>query len=46
MKGNGVAEQEKGIDVVRFQDGIAQVLRHPMAQGYVRRHQDSDWDTL
>jgi hypothetical protein len=32
--------------VVRFQDGIAQVLQRPMVQGYTRRHQYSYWHLL
>jgi hypothetical protein len=35
-KNNGVAEQEKGVNVVQFQDGIAQVPQRPMAQGWAR----------
>jgi hypothetical protein len=33
-KSNGVAELERSVNVVQFQDGIAQVLQRPMAQGY------------
>jgi hypothetical protein len=38
-KSNGFVEQEKGVNMVWFQDGIAQVLRIPW-QGYARHHQD------
>jgi hypothetical protein len=43
---NGVAEQEKGVNVVRFQDGIAQVLQRPIEQGFARHLQDSYWHLL
>jgi hypothetical protein len=32
-KSNGVAEQEKGVNVVQFQDGIAQALQRPHGSG-------------